>query len=48
MDLSWIGGADSITGWTVANVLKRTSVEQSQVERVRKWAIDFANNETVL
>jgi hypothetical protein len=40
--------ADSITGWTLANVLKRISVSESQIKLFRRWARESAKSETIV
>lgn len=43
-----ITASDSIIGWTLANVLKRTSTTADLQSRLREWAKEYAGNSTVL
>jgi len=47
-DQEWLTKSDSIMGWTLANVLKRTMLDETEVTRIRNWIAANKDNETVL
>ncbi len=46
--LTKVREVNSVSGWTLANVLKRISITDAQIALMRSWLNEFAKEETVL